>query len=291
MARMTFLLLVGVLVLGGGCTGHAEQSVSAEPVHLPETTGADVEVEVVDNSDAPDTSEEPRSGLVGVRGAGGGGGGTGEGTIALGAVGTVGISPPRSPSTAQEQATRETRRQSGIAAAEAEYRQRCGGIVLSPGLPPIPPQAPITPGLEALRPAYEASLATPLPPPLDNSMPRVNEWAQTVFAAWVQDSAARLRTLDQAAGATPEPDRQHARVWVAHAQALFVERFQGAPIPDEIARDPELRRIYVDAMANQGAPLLRRVVDLTDGVMLQGPWAQWKTSMQTWLAQESCALH
>jgi hypothetical protein len=292
MARMTLVLILSV-----GCAGTAEESEWTEPVHIADTTGAEVEVEVevavAEVEVAREQAlEQGRGRLVGIRGTGRGGGGVGNGTIGLGETNTIGENRQRTPSpTPEERAASQAQQQIRFASAEARYQTRCGGVTITPGPPPTPPQAPSTPGLQALRPVYEASLAVPLTPPTNNTMAHISEWAQTVFSQWLQSSATRLRALNRAAGTTPESDRQHARVWVAHAQAVFVELFQRTPVPDEIGRDPELRAVYVSALVDQGEPLLRRVVELTDGVVLPGAWARWKAAMQTWLAQESCALH
>lgn len=286
MDRATLIFLLAL-----GCASPAENTDGVEPVHTP-TAGA----EAPDDSDPEPASEENQGGLIGVRGdqlaqPGQGGGGTGEGIIGTGTFGGGPLTP-------EEQAAAEARRQSRQAeaaarraTAEAEYQARCANVTLTPGLPPVPPQPPSTPSIDALRTSYEASLAAPLTGPQDNSMAAVNEWAQTVFAQWVQLYASRLQALDQAEGTIPETDRQYARAWVAHAYAVFVERFHSAPIPDEIQRDPQLRTIYVDAIADQSEPLLQRVVQTVDGVTLPGPWASWKAQMETWLAQEACGLH
>lgn len=216
--------------------------------------------------------------------------GQGEGGI----VGIVGVYTPTPEQRAATDAQRESQRaqrETERAQREAEFQARCEQVTLTPGLPPSPPAMPTNPGLDALRPAYESSVAPAFDAPPGLSMDEVNQWAQSTFADWVRNSIERLQAFSRETGTIPVADRYYARIWAAHAWAVFLERFHAVPIPDEVRADPELRETYLRALTDQSEPILARTQEILDGVTLSGAFTEWKTRMNEWLQQETCALH
>lgn len=71
---------------------------------------------------------------------------------------------------------------------------------------------------------------------------------------------------------------------------MFVERFHSAPIPTSILNDTEMRSAYTRALSEHTQPLLNQSLEMLEGVVYSGDWADWKTEMTRWLNQEGCAL-
>ncbi len=164
-------------------------------------------------------------------------------------------------------------------------RERCAVITVAEGLPPVPPVTPASTDLQTAESVYEASLAPAFAQPEENSISTVNAWAREVLAPWARGATSALTELESAVGSLPAADREHGRLWLAHALAVFVERFHEAPIPTEVEADPELREMYTEAVVDRTSQLVERARRALGHV--DRPY---RAELGAWLDQEACAF-
>lgn len=92
---------------------------------------------------------------------------------------------------------------------------------------------------------------------------QVNEWAQGPFVEWIGDRRERMRAAIASSEDVPE-DPAHSRAvaagLLAYALEDFVAGVRGAPVPDSVARDPELLAAYVAGLDEQIGPLATEAV-------------------------------
>lgn len=157
-----------------------------------------------------------------------------------------------------------------------------------PALPPFAARAGYP--SDALIAAWHAALRTPIDhpppdPPASASMEEVQRWARRDFAAWITARREALTRAEQQLNALsegPPHERGIAAALVARLYDDFLYALTGAvTVPEEIARDPELLRVYAEAVHNAAAPLIDRVVDISEycartlGEAPNGWWTPW----------------
>ncbi|MFT5354641.1 MAG: hypothetical protein ACI9KE_001848 [Polyangiales bacterium] len=168
-----------------------------------------------------------------------------------------------------------------VAREDAEHQARCGDVTLIPGLPPAPPSLPATPAYDALHVTYEAALASP--PPTTTS--------REVMERWGQEIGGRMGLLNQGVGALPEAERGPGLLLLALTFARLAEVTKSQPVPADIT-DPngqlEYRRGFYRAAGAQLLVGLEHAQNFLEGARVDGAWAEYKTTLETWIVQESC---
>ena len=134
---------------------------------------------------------------------------------------------------------------------------RVDGLVAYPAPIDEAPSAVI-----ALHRSLEEVLAHDVNPPADRRLSTMQRWTERVFAAFMQEHRARVLELEGDAaelanGGGPDELRLAAIV-VGHAWQDFHARLEATPVPDEIAEDDALDRIYRDALRGASVPLAHR---------------------------------
>lgn len=135
---------------------------------------------------------------------------------------------------------------------------------------PIPVPQPalsreqMSPELQRVWELVEVAVAIrPPEPPADHSTEGVNAWSQGPFAAWLNQRAAAsseaqdaLMPLEEA----PAHERGVAAGLLGYLYETTCADVRGAPIPDPIASDAELLRVYDSAMHEALLPYARTSV-------------------------------
>ena len=124
------------------------------------------------------------------------------------------------------------------------------------------------------RPAFEGELTTEA----------VGEWAQTEFSTWVGERYAVAREAGEAAGRIPRDTAEYgvAGGLVGYNYEEFVIAFRGAPVPEDIANDPELLEVYLGALRDQSLPLAQQAAAAYGACARtlaplgpESPWVEW----------------
>lgn len=114
-------------------------------------------------------------------------------------------------------------------------------------------------GLQVVWTSIEETVAIrPPEPPAETSVDAANAWARGPFAGWIGRRASATRDAIAASEAVPETppfERALAAALIAYALEDFVADVRGAPVPESIATDPELLRIYVGELSDTVRPL------------------------------------
>lgn len=103
----------------------------------------------------------------------------------------------------------------------------------------------------------------PPDPPAEATTEAIQAWAQGPFREWL---VARREATSRAAAASrdvpedPVHERAIAAALLAYALEDMVADVRGAPVPDDIANDPELLEIYANSLSEVLRPLASEAV-------------------------------
>ncbi|MDW8360890.1 MAG: tetratricopeptide repeat protein [Myxococcales bacterium] len=127
------------------------------------------------------------------------------------------------------------------------------------------------------------------------SAQRIQQWSQNEFAQWVQAKQNAINT------AMAEYNRiaelQIPRWEIAAAARIgemfrsFVDEFRDAPVPEEIARDPELNDIYLGALDEASEPFLRQAIDKFEFCLITSTRVRWFNEFSSQCEQELFRLN
>ena len=117
-------------------------------------------------------------------------------------------------------------------------------------------------------------------------MAAVQAWADGVFTEWIEARRHALedtRTLMEEVSEEPPYERAVALALWAYAFEDFGAQIAGAPVPDEVAHDEELREIYVRSLNDASVPLAERTIELyahcqrrLEPLGDESPWLPWR---------------
>ncbi|MCB9598089.1 MAG: hypothetical protein H6719_35575 [Sandaracinaceae bacterium] len=165
-------------------------------------------------------------------------------------------------------------------------------VVMRSTLPvPVPltavPRDELSAELQAVWSRVEEQVADMRPDgPAEATVENVQAWADGPFRAWIDGRRLALdetRPLLAAVGEEPPWERAVALALWAYAFEDFGAQIAGAPVPDSIAQDDELRGIYIESLNEATVPLGERAVELY-GLCQQrlvvlgddSPWLPWR---------------
>ena len=144
-------------------------------------------------------------------------------------------------------------------------------VVLRSTIPvPVPqpavPREELSDELQAVWTAVEEQVADGRPDgPEEETVDNVQAWADGPFREWIdarRQSLTETRELLAAIAREPAWERGLALALWAYAFEDMGAQIAGAPVPREIAEDPELLGIYVTSLNDASVPLGRRAVEL-----------------------------
>lgn len=129
----------------------------------------------------------------------------------------------------------------------------------------------------------------PPAPPAENTLEAIQEWASSQFAEWIRQRVEAQREVEQLSSELVNPEHPHSVAERAVGAALFgyvyedlVSGARGAPVPDEIAGDPELLEVYVGALESATTAPARRALDAylfcaqhVAQELAETPWVSW----------------
>jgi hypothetical protein len=122
--------------------------------------------------------------------------------------------------------------------------------------------------------------------PAEASQEAVQEWADGPFTTWIRErrrSMAGALSTSEDVPEDPPHERAVASALMGYALEDFAADVRGSPVPDDIARDPELLGIYIESLREVLRPLAieavvsyaycqRRLAGLGD----ESPWLPWR---------------
>ncbi|MFK7991591.1 MAG: hypothetical protein AB8I08_36580 [Sandaracinaceae bacterium] len=130
---------------------------------------------------------------------------------------------------------------------------------------PAVPRDELSPALEAVWTQVEEQVQINRPEgPEENTMENVQLWAEGPFQEWIEQRRTALeqtRALVAEVSAEPPYERAIALALFAYAFEDFGAQIGGAPVPDEIANDDELRGIYIESLNRATLPLGHRMIE------------------------------
>lgn len=196
---------------------------------------------------------------------------------ACGAAPDASEAPPHEATAGGEDASREeaggegTVRMLGEALVPGESDEPSRPVVLRNTIPvPVPQPAVARERLSgALEEVWthvetQVSVARPRGPEVE-SVETVQSWANGPFLEWIglrRQHLERTRELLEAVPDDPPYERALAVALFAYAFEDFGAQVAGAPVPREIARDEELRAIYIRSLNEATIPLGQRAIEL-----------------------------
>lgn len=161
-----------------------------------------------------------------------------------------------------------------VASADGEAAPEgdAGGRAASepPPTPPLPFAADeASPAMQRALESAARVYALPRPEqPAEASLDSVNAWAREVFTPWVMmrtEQLASAREDLEALREAPPAEQVVAMTLLALLWAdLSRDLSEGTAVPDEVRDDAELRRIYLGALHEQGAPFRQRAIQLLE---------------------------
>ncbi|MCA9578223.1 MAG: hypothetical protein R3B40_21090 [Polyangiales bacterium] len=103
----------------------------------------------------------------------------------------------------------------------------------------------------------EASAMTPPEFEGEATMDAVTAWTDAEFSPWAQARIdATLAIVDSARVFTPNtPEAGVAGALVGYSLEEFVIAFRGAPVPVEVAADPELLEVFLNSLTEASQPI------------------------------------
>lgn len=156
---------------------------------------------------------------------------------------------------------------------------------------PIPVPQPavarerLSAGLQTLWDRVESAVnVRPPDPPAQTTREAIEAWAQGPFTEWVARRAEAVRAVE----AAQEPLRSSAGAERGVAAALFGYVYEetaagarGAPVPEDLASDPELIRIYQQSLVDSLRPYAQASAESyaacvqVFAALQEAPWAEW----------------
>lgn len=118
----------------------------------------------------------------------------------------------------------------------------------------------------------------------DRTMEAINAWVAQEFTAWATSRGAASAAVADAAGQLTPGSAEYgvAGALVGYTYEEFVIAFRGAPVPDDIAADPELLQIYVEALTSASEPMARQAAAAFGACARtlapmgpESPWVEW----------------
>jgi uncharacterized protein YceK len=118
----------------------------------------------------------------------------------------------------------------------------------------------------------------------DRTMEAINAWVAQEFMAWATARGAASAAVAQEAGLLASGSDEYgvAGALVGYTYEEFVIAFRGAPVPDDIAADPELLQIYIDALTSASEPMARQAAAAFGACARtlaplgpESPWVEW----------------
>ncbi len=160
------------------------------------------------------------------------------------------------------------------------------------GMPPEPPTAPLA--IQNAEPLYQDALVTAPEPPASLEIEDYNAWARSTLTPWVGEFSPKVSRLQASMENRPRPEMALIGLWVARAYAVFVEVFLTIPPPASVSSDPEVSRVYHDAIRNQMQPLLERALEMAQMATAEVALPDWQAfgnELVAWLQRQQCALN
>lgn len=130
----------------------------------------------------------------------------------------------------------------------------------------------------------QAVAIRPPDPPADGSIDAVNAWADGPFAAWLAqraEASAAVQSALEPLSDAPAHERGVAAGLFAYLQEDMVADVRGAPIPEAIASDSELLRVYDESLLHALVPYAQAALQgyrFCDAAFTEGSapeWASW----------------
>lgn len=118
----------------------------------------------------------------------------------------------------------------------------------------------------------------------DRTMEAINAWVAQEFMAWATARGAASAAVAQEAGLLASGSDEYgvAGALVGYTYEEFVIAFRGAPVPDDIAADPELLQIYIEALTSASEPMARQAAAAFGACARtlsplgpDSPWVEW----------------
>ncbi|MGB5812785.1 MAG: hypothetical protein WBG86_19785 [Polyangiales bacterium] len=148
----------------------------------------------------------------------------------------------------------------GVGCAGRQTPESAQEVVVSP-LPvpqPVYPREQLSTDLQLLWGRVEDAVAVRPPEPPDGASEEdIEEWAEGPFHDWlVQRSEATNRALSATYGLRTHPlyERGIGTALFGYMYEDLASSIRGAPVPDDIARDPGLLAIYTEALTEHLTP-------------------------------------
>jgi len=152
---------------------------------------------------------------------------------------------------------------------------------------PAVPREELSEDLQTLWTRVEEVVAMRPPEPQGHTLEEIQEWSQGPFNEWIAARVSATREVEELA--TNLVETQHGEAERAVGAALYGYCYEdmaasvaGAPVPDMVAEDPELLRIYVDALRAAITPTATHAFDAyvycAEHVaenLAETDWAQW----------------
>ncbi len=112
----------------------------------------------------------------------------------------------------------------------------------------------------------------------------ITPWLNETFMPWATERGAASVAVSEASVSIPQgsPEFGVAGALVGYTYEEFVIAFRGAPVPAELAADPELLQVYLEALTSASEPMARQAAGAYGACARtlaplgpDSPWVEW----------------